>query len=114
MDSNETARPGAEFVSEELTPVAATGDPAGMARGEPGLPGRFAWRGREYRVVRVIKQWKSSGPCRNGSDELYLRKHWFQFATDPPAVMTVYFDRQARNRRRPKARWFLYTISEQS
>ena len=30
-----------EFVSEPIKPVAGTFDTVGMARGEPGLPGRF-------------------------------------------------------------------------
>jgi hypothetical protein len=99
-----------EFVSEEMTPVAGTGDAAAMSRGEPGLPGRFTWRGVEYRVVGLAKQWKTSGPCRSGSPEMYLRRHWYRIVTDPPAVMTVYCERQARSRRSAKSRWFIYTV----
>ena len=99
-----------EFVSEALTPVAGTSDATGMARGEPGLPERFTWREREYRIAGVIRQWKSSGPCRHGSSEMYLRRHWYKIVTDPPMTMTIYCDRQAKNRKRPKARWWIYTI----
>ena len=35
-----------EFVSEAIKPVEGTFDTAGMVCGEPGLPGRFLWRGR--------------------------------------------------------------------
>ena len=98
-----------DFVGEPIEPAAGTGDTAAMARGEPGLPARFTWRKTEYRVVAVVSNWKTSGPCRNGSDELYLRRHWFRIRTDPPATMTVYFDRQARNRKKPTARWWLYS-----
>ncbi|MDD4889199.1 MAG: DUF6504 family protein [Phycisphaerae bacterium] len=100
-----------EFIGERIEPVPGTGDAAAMARGEPGLPGRFAWRGVEYRVLGLMKAWKTSGPCRNGSDELYLRRHWFQVVTEPAAVMTIYFDRQARDRKKPTARWWLYSMS---
>jgi len=99
-----------EFVCEGLTPAAGTGDAAGMARGEPGLPTRFTWREREYRLAGVIRQWKSSGPCRSGGSEMYLRRHWYEILTDPPMVMTIYCDRQAKNRKRPKARWWVYTV----
>ena len=100
-----------EFVSEEMTPVAGTADTAAMARGEPGLPGRFMWRGDEYGIAGVIEKWKTSSPCSHGSGEVYLRRHWYRILTDPPAVMTVYCQRQARNRRRPKARWWIYTVA---
>lgn len=101
---------GEEFVSEELVPIAGTADARAMARGEPGLPGRFTWRGTEYRVTGVLRSWKSSGPCKSGANELYLRRHWHTIVTEPHAVMTVYCERQARDRRRAKHRWFVYTV----
>lgn len=102
---------GEEFICEAMTPVVGTGDAADMARGEPGLPKRFTWRTQEYRIVGVVRKWKSHGPCRNGSREMYLRRHWYKIITDPPMLMTVYFDRQAKNRKRSKARWWVYTIA---
>jgi len=103
-----------EFVCEAMTPVAGTGDAAAMARGEPGLPGRFVWRGEEYRIIAVIESWKTSGVCHSTSrqrvTEKYLRRHWYKVITDPPAVLTVYCDRQAKDRKHPKARWWVYTI----
>jgi len=101
---------GEEFVSEEMTPVSGTADLAGLSRREPGLPGRFRWRGREYRVAGVVRTWKTHGPCKSGGGEVYLRRHWYKVLTDPRAVMTIYCERQARSSRRPKARWFIYTI----
>jgi len=41
---------------------------------------------------------------------MYLRRHWYRILTEPPAVMTIYCDRQAKDRRHPKARWWVYTI----
>jgi len=100
-----------QFVCEELTPEPGSFDAAGMARGEPGLPQRFTWRGVQYRVAGMIKQWKTSSPCRNGGSEMYLRRHWYQVLTEPRATMTVYCDRQAKNRKHPKSRWYVYSAS---
>ncbi len=96
------------FICEPMTPVAGTGDAAGMARGEPGLPKLFTWRAKEYRISSVIRNWKSSGRCRNGSREMYLRRHWYKILTEPPMIMTIYCDCQAKNRKHPKARWWVY------
>jgi hypothetical protein len=102
-----------EFVCEELLPAAGTFGAAAMSRGEPGLPARFTWRGAEYRVAGVVRQWKTSGPCHSGSDEVYLRRHWYEVLTEPPAVLTIYCDRQAKDRRRPKRRWWVYSVAHQ-
>jgi hypothetical protein len=101
---------GEHFISEPMTPAAGMGDTAMMARGEPGLPQRFTWRGREYRVVEVLRTWKTTGPCTSGSDEQYVRRHWYAIRTEPPTVMSVYCDRQPKDRKRPKTRWFVYTV----
>jgi len=102
-----------EFVSEPIQPVAGTFDTTGMTRGEPGLPQRFAWRDTEYTVAAVLEVWKEDGPCRHGSGERYLRKHWFKIATEQGPRMTLYFERQARSTRRGKMRWWLYTIDRE-
>ena len=99
------------FVSEPMVPEPGSGSASMAARGEPGLPDRFTWRGIEYRVAGVIEQWKTTGPCRSGSPEQYVRRHWWRVRTEPPAVMTVYCDRQARARKRPRARWWVYSAS---
>ena len=100
-----------EFISEPIKPVAGTFDTAGMTRAEPGLPGRFVWRGKEYAVVDVIEVWKESGPCKSGGREQYLRKHWYKIRTEGGPEMTLYFERQARSKSQSKARWWLYTIN---
>ncbi len=99
-----------EFICEAMAPVCGTGDVAGMSRGEPGVPERFMWREKEYRIAGVISKWKSSGPCRSGAAEMYLRRHWYRVLTDPPMIMTIYCDRQPKNCKHPKARWWVYTI----
>lgn len=99
-----------EFVSEPIHPVVGTAIASGMAKGEPGLPTKFVWRDTEYVLDEVLKSWKQSGPCRSGSNERYLRKHWFTIRTTDGLVMDIYFDRQARSKRQAKTRWWLYTI----
>jgi len=101
-----------QFICEPLTPAAGSADAPAMATGAPGLPQRFTWRDTEYRLTGVLKAWKSSGPCHNGSKERYLRRHWYTIVTEPPLVMTIYCDRQARDRKHPKARWWVYTIED--
>ncbi|MEX0775037.1 MAG: DUF6504 family protein [Phycisphaeraceae bacterium] len=111
-----------QFISDAIEPVAATFDATAMARGEAGLPGEFAWRGRRYRVVEVEEAWVTSSP-EGGSGEMYLRRHWWRVRTirlDSPTmaagpIMTIYFERQARRGgggHAAKARWWLYTIEE--
>ncbi len=99
-----------EFVSETIKPLEGTFDTAAMTRGEPGLPAKFLWRDEEYEVLEVLEAWKETGPCRNGSDEIYLRKHWYKIRTTTGKIMTLYFERQARSKGQKKLRWWLYTI----
>ncbi len=100
------------FVSEPVTPVEGTGDAGMMSRGGPGLPRRFVWRGREYEVEALLETHRTLGPCTSGSDERYVRRHWFTVRTATGETMTLYFDRQARRGHSPKARWWLYTVRE--
>ena len=101
-----------EFVGEPIKPVRGTADSAAMVRGEPGFPGRFCWRDTEYVLDEVLATWKQSGPCKSGSKERYLRKHWFKVRTTDGSEMTVYFDRQRRSGRQAKNRWWLYTVAK--
>ena len=101
---------GEEFVSELIRPVEGTFDTAGMTRGEPGLPGRFVWRGKEYAIAEVLEKWKELGPCKSGNSEKYLRKHWFKIKCSDGLEMTIYFERQPRGKRESKKRWWLYTL----
>jgi hypothetical protein len=79
-----------------------------MARGEPGLPDRFAWRGTGYAVAAVLRTWKTSTRERG---ELYLRRHWYEVRTATGERMTLYCERQAKLGRNPKRRWWLYSIA---
>lgn len=101
------------FISEAIEPVASTFDAARMAAAEPGLPGAFVWRGETFTVAAVLRTWRDTGPCRHGSGERYVRKHWFEVVTRDGAVMKLYCDRQARLGRHA-SRWWLFSIADQA
>ncbi len=100
----------ATFISEPITPDASF-DPLTMARGEPGLPGKFRWRGRDWIVAEVLETAKEYGDCKYGSGERYVRRHCFRLRTADGHVMRVYFQRSF-GRARASARWWLQSIEE--
>ena len=99
------------FVSEALTPFGRSLQASAMAAGLPGLPEGFRWRGREYGIAEVLEQWRELSPCRNGSPERYLRKHWYRLRMADGSVMNVYFERQPRSPRLRKRRWWLFSVA---
>lgn len=96
------------FVGDPIEPVADTCDAGRMAMGEPGLPRAFLWRGETLEIAAVLRCWRETGPCRHGSGERYVRKHWFEVVTRTGATLELYFDRQPRGRR-GSARWWLFS-----
>ncbi|NLX59397.1 MAG: cytoplasmic protein [Phycisphaerae bacterium] len=104
--------PSRQFIGEEVRPQPGSFAATAMARGQPGVPQAFTWRGESFRVVELLRQWASTGPCSHGSGERYVRRHWFEVRVAPDGIMTLYCDRQARDRRHPKARWWLYCREE--
>ena len=99
------------FVSEPLVPAAGSGDAAAMATGVPGAPRRFTWRGTLHELGAVAGAWKTSGTDRG---ERYLRRHWFEIVTTAGIRMTIYCERQARAAKKPKARWWVYSVATDS
>lgn len=99
------------FVSEPLQPVAGTLSPARMAAGGPGLPAAFEWKGGTLRIARVRRTWRDTGPCDHGSDERYVRKHWFEVETEGGQVAQLYFERNPRPRTRG-SRWWLFSLDD--
>jgi hypothetical protein len=100
-----------QFISEAITPVDASFATSYMCTGEPGLPVRFRWRDTLYKVARVLEKWKSTGDCRHGSGEQYVRKHWYRVEVTDGTQMEIYFDRKPRSRKN-KQRWWLANIVE--
>ena len=99
------------FVSEVIKPIVETADTARMAAGEPGLPREFVWRGRPIVVAAVLRNWRETGPCRHGSGERYVRKHWYEIATPAGETMKLYFERQPRGGQKA-AHWRLFSVCE--
>lgn len=98
-----------EFIGEAIQPVANTIDASRMAAGGPGLPRQFRWRSEIVNIARVLNTWRETGPCHHGSGEQYVRKHWFEVATDSGLTMRIYFERQARSANKKKDRWWLFS-----
>jgi hypothetical protein len=98
-----------EFVSEAIRPVAQTISTSRMAAGGPGLPRQFEWRTQVVTIARVLSVWRETGPCHHGSNEQYVRKHWFEVLTDSGATMKIYFERQPRSAKQRKDRWWLFS-----
>lgn len=103
------AEPGQTFVSETIKPVVITTDTGMMASGGPGLPRAFIWRGKILGIATLLGSWHETGPCRNGSNESYVRKHWFEVETTSGQGAKIYFDRQPRDRKLTR-RWWLFSI----
>lgn len=99
------------FISEALKPLTAGADTKRMAAGEPGLPERFRWRNLELEVHQVLRCWKSTGPCRHGSGEHFVRRHWFEVLSDR-GRLKIYFERQPR-RGSQGPRWWLYSLTSE-
>jgi phosphoribosylglycinamide formyltransferase-1 len=100
-----------QFVGEIIEPVAESLDARRMARGEPGLPRRFRWRGEEHEIADVLETRRETGDCRNGSGEKYVRKHWYRVRTVAGLEMKLSFDRSACTPRELRAAWSLHSIT---
>ncbi len=98
------------FVGDAITAEDSSFSTSSMARGGPGLPTVFSWKGRKFSVLEVLEQWKETGDCRHGSGERYVRKHWFRIRTDVGLEMSIYFERQRRSSGGP--RWRLYSVRD--
>lgn len=98
-----------KFISEPIKPVAASADPMAMATGGPGLPREFIWRGEVLGIAAVLHTWHETGPCKHGSAESYVRRHWFEVETRSSRRAKIYFERQPRDHGRTN-RWWLFSI----
>jgi Family of unknown function (DUF6504) len=93
------------LISEPIDPVtvsAAQAKEGGHL--EPQLPQQFRWRDDVIDVQALIKTWRSTKEDRG---DMYLKRHWFEFASSDGRHVVVYFDRSAK---RGHPRWWLYTI----
>ena len=98
------------FIGQPLKPVPGSFLTEGMASGTPSLPQEFICQKEQFRIASILSEWRESGPCRNGSSEKYLRKHWFRVKTTDNRDLKLYFERQPRGK---QARWHLYCSIEE-
>ncbi|MFP4510755.1 MAG: DUF6504 family protein [Spirochaetaceae bacterium] len=80
---------GRRMVPEAIEPEPGSFMTESMATGIPGVPRRFRWRERTYTVARVFANRKDTGPCRHGSGERYVRRHFFDIETTDGDRMTL-------------------------
>ncbi len=86
-----------------------------MACGEPGVPQRFRWRGRDLEVAEVLGSWKEHGDCTHGSGERYVRKHSYRLRMRDGIVLEVYFQRSfGRSKNRGQPRWWVRSMETAS
>jgi DNA polymerase IV len=97
------------LVSEEIRPESGAFDAAAMARGEPGLPPAFAWRGTAHRVAARLRSWKGLRPD-TGSPEMYVRRHYHELRMEDGTTWIVYCLRQTASRQAARHRWFLEKV----
>lgn len=103
--------PSAELISEAVTPDAGTFDAAAMARGEPGLPSGFTWRGQRFAIVELLETWKQSEAWdHTAGGQRYYRKRFYRVRIDSGQIMTIYALRQTKPGENPRKRWWLYSI----
>ena len=102
---------GETFIGEPIEPTPGSFDSAMMARGGPGIPRTFAWRGREYNVAGVIEAWHTKERGHGMDKEYtYLRKHFYRIKTTSGEIMTIAFDRKPQGER-GRQRWSLFSIA---
>ena len=94
---------------EPIEPVPGSFDVRAMARGEPGVPQRFRWRGVDYRVVRILPGWKEMSAPEGTPVDRYVRRHAFLVRTTDGRRMRLVADRSGRR----TARWILHSVSEE-
>lgn len=100
------ARPGTVLTPLDPIEVDPTSyDTASMARGEPGLPRRFTWRGETFEISEVLDGKRETGPCRFGSKERYVRRHVTRARTTDGSIVTLSGERDPRG-----PRWILRRI----
>ena len=100
------------LISEPITPKPGTFDTSMMARGGPGLPRVFTWRGKEYHVLGVIDTWTGREPGHGMDKEYtYIRKHFYRIKTTTGETMTLQFDRKPQGSR-GRERWSLFSLQD--
>lgn len=82
-----------------------------MARGEPGVPRRFTWRGRRYEVAEVERRWKELNPAPAAAGDRYVRRHGYAILTIGGERLRLIAERRGR---RGQPRWWLRERPDES
>jgi hypothetical protein len=89
MSGAEGSGPRAHTVLEPIVPEPGSFDARTMARGEPGVPRRFAWRGATYEVAEVLGTERETENYSGGARDNYLKRHLFRVRTTSGEVMVL-------------------------
>ncbi len=73
-----------------------------MARGIPGVPRRFRWRGRAFEVAKVEDTWKELSASPPGGGDRYVRRHGFTVRTTDGEILKLVAARGSA-----RVRWYL-------
>ena len=86
-------------IMERVAPHPGTWNTRMMARGEPGVPMRFDWRGRTYVVAEILETRRETEPSSEGDDpETYVKRHAVRVRTESGEVMWLSGSRGTRAR----------------
>lgn len=94
-------------VLEAIHPHPGTFDASTMARGEPGLPRRFDWRGRTYEVAEVLGTARETENASGLPNDAYVRRHAFRVRTATGEIMVL---SALRGTARGAPRWTLRSL----
>jgi len=113
---------GGEFYSEEIE---ACFEEEPLLEKRPGLPSGFIWRGREYRIVELQREWhdyrkrgKSAAFYEKERGAYWVRasqrrgswgvgRDYYRVLTDTSEVFDIYYDRKPKGGK-SKGGWFLW------
>lgn len=100
-------RPTPRSVLEPVEALPGAFDAGSLARGAPGVPRRFVWRGRTYEVAALLGDDRAQGGTRRHNVEGYVRAHTFRVRTTTGETMVL---SGARGTARGTARWVLRSV----
>lgn len=106
-----------EFYSEPIT-VEFTAEP--LLEKKPGLPAAFTWRGKPYKITKLLKEWhdyrergkmkeflSKKGPeMKSGKRGSWgVGRDYYRVLTDSGEIFDIYYDR--RPVKQKKGEWVL-------
>jgi hypothetical protein len=89
MAESENRTPVPRTVLEPVEPEPGSFDARAMARGEPGVPRRFKWRGTTYEVAEVLGTERETSNYSGNVHDTYARRHAVRVRTASGEVMVL-------------------------